>query len=160
VKLDDRKLENRKFHDQTLKKLDESQPYQLMSCSFSIPRSCPRCTTSLNVEMCRNDRCVIADGIPRGFLSINFQLPGPKIDVCKNDIVVVDLNNQAEGLSSTIHWHGIRQHGTQVSCTFRVISEIIDKYFTIFQVHGRRSLSDTMSRPIWRVISLQLQGRR
>lgn len=93
-----------------------------MSCSlFDSYRSCPRCTTSLNADKCQSDRCVIADGIPRGFLSINFKLPGPKIDVCLNDIVVVDLHNEAEGLSSTIHWHGIRQHGTQVCCTWKFV---------------------------------------
>ena len=56
---------------------------------------------------------MIADGIGRGFLSLNFQLPGPKIEVCKDDIIVADLHNQAEGLTTTIHWHGLRQFGTQ-----------------------------------------------
>lgn len=49
----------------------------------------------------------------RGFLSINFQLPGPTINVCKGDIVVVDLTNEAEGAATAIHWHGIRQLKTQ-----------------------------------------------
>jgi FtsP/CotA-like multicopper oxidase with cupredoxin domain len=46
-------------------------------------------------------------------LSLNFKLPGPKIEVCKDDIVMVDLHNQADGMSATLHWHGIRQLNTQ-----------------------------------------------
>jgi FtsP/CotA-like multicopper oxidase with cupredoxin domain len=44
---------------------------------------------------------------------LNFKLPGPKIDVCKGDVVVVDLFNDAEGSSTSLHWHGMRQLGTQ-----------------------------------------------
>lgn len=58
-------------------------------------------------------RCVTADGFSRGFLSINFQLPGPEIQVCKNDIIVVDIFNEADGISTSIHWHGMKQIGTQ-----------------------------------------------
>lgn len=57
--------------------------------------------------------CVLADGVTRSFLSINFQLPGPAIQVCKDDIVVVDLTNEAEGVATAIHWHGIRQIKTK-----------------------------------------------
>jgi FtsP/CotA-like multicopper oxidase with cupredoxin domain len=57
--------------------------------------------------------CVMADGVKRGFLSINFQAPGPSLHVCKDDIVVVDLTNEAEGAATAIHWHGIRQLNTQ-----------------------------------------------
>lgn len=35
-----------------------------------------------------------ADGYERGYLSVNRQLPGPAIQVCKDDIVVVDVENQ------------------------------------------------------------------
>lgn len=59
------------------------------------------------------ERCVIGDGIGRGYLSLNFDLPGPKIQVCKDDIIVVDISNEAEGSSTALHWHGIRQFGTQ-----------------------------------------------
>jgi FtsP/CotA-like multicopper oxidase with cupredoxin domain len=52
--------------------------------------------------------------VKRGFLSLNFQLPGPSINVCKDDIVVVDLTNEAEGTATGIHWHGIRQLRTPV----------------------------------------------
>jgi FtsP/CotA-like multicopper oxidase with cupredoxin domain len=56
---------------------------------------------------------VIADGVKRGFLSLNFQLPGPTINVCKGDTIIVELTNEAEGTATTIHWHGIHQRDTQ-----------------------------------------------
>lgn len=46
-------------------------------------------------------------------MSINFQLPGPSIQVCKHDVVVVDVQNGAEGISTSIHFHGMRQLSTQ-----------------------------------------------
>ena len=57
----------------------------------------------------------MADGVKRGFLSLNFQVPGPTIQVCKDDVVIVDLTNEAEGVATSIHWHGIRQVNTQYS---------------------------------------------
>ena len=51
-----------------------------------------------NLTSCLSKRCVTADGFSRGFLSINFQLPGPEIQVCKNDIIVVDVFNEADSM--------------------------------------------------------------
>lgn len=77
-----------------------------------ISRACSECLKG-NITGCVHKRCVTADGFHRGFLSINFQLPAPTLHVCKNDILVVDVVNEAEGTSTSIHWHGIRQIGTQ-----------------------------------------------
>lgn len=55
----------------------------------------------------------MADGVKRGFLSLNFQIPGPTLHVCKGDTVVVELANEAEGTATSIHWHGIIQKGSQ-----------------------------------------------
>lgn len=46
---------------------------------------------------------------------MNRQLPGPAIQVCLNDIVVVDVANHIDGASTAIHWHGITQKGTPFS---------------------------------------------
>lgn len=78
---------------------------------FSL-RTCRKCLKG-DARDCLNERCVVGDGVPRGYLSLNFGLPGPKIEVCKNDMVVIDLTNQAEGFATAIHWHGVRQFGTQ-----------------------------------------------
>jgi FtsP/CotA-like multicopper oxidase with cupredoxin domain len=75
-------------------------------------RSCRDCAKG-NIDDCLNERCVTGDGVGRGYLALNFKLPGPKIQVCKNDIVVVDLFNDADGSSTALHWHGMRQLGTQ-----------------------------------------------
>ncbi|XP_011884068.1 PREDICTED: laccase-2-like [Vollenhovia emeryi] len=40
-------------------------------------------------------------------------VPGPSIQVCRNDYLIIDLKNEAEGLEASIHWHGIFQNGYQ-----------------------------------------------
>lgn len=45
----------------------------------------------------------------RGIVSINRKMPGPSIFVCQGDTIVVDVSNEMEGMSATIHWHGFRQ---------------------------------------------------
>ena len=42
-------------------------------------------------------------------MSINRQLPGPPVEICKFDTIVVDVVNEIEGSSTTIHWHGYAQ---------------------------------------------------
>lgn len=46
---------------------------------------------------------------------MNRQLPGPAIQVCKNDIVVVDVMNEMDGTATTIHFHGLTQKNTPYS---------------------------------------------
>ena len=76
-------------------------------------RACQNCTVG-DLSHCFHSKCIIADGVERGFLSINYELPGPAIHVCKDDVIVVDLTNDADGMATSIHWHGMRQiKGTQ-----------------------------------------------
>lgn len=56
--------------------------------------------------------CITADGIERGVMSINRQIPGPTIVVCHNDIIVVDIINHMGGTATTIHWHGFHMRST------------------------------------------------
>lgn len=56
---------------------------------------------------------MLADGVERGILTVNRMIPGPSIQVCEGDRVVVDVENHMEGMEVTIHWHGILQKGTQ-----------------------------------------------
>jgi FtsP/CotA-like multicopper oxidase with cupredoxin domain len=76
---------------------------------------------------------VTADGFERGFLSVNRQLPGPPIQVCKGDIVVVDVNNQMDGSGTTIHWHGLRQRGTPFSDGTPYVSQCPIDFGTTFR---------------------------
>lgn len=58
-----------------------------------------------------------AAGAPAGFhrrlLVINNQYPGPLIEANQGDTVVVHVNNGLD-IPQTIHWHGMRQNGTNV----------------------------------------------
>lgn len=56
---------------------------------------------------------MLADGVERGILTVNRMIPGPSIQVCENDKVVIDVENHMEGMETTIHWHGIWQRGSQ-----------------------------------------------
>jgi FtsP/CotA-like multicopper oxidase with cupredoxin domain len=40
-------------------------------------------------------------------------IPGPSIDVCEGDKIVVDVLNNMEGEELAIHWHGIFQRKSQ-----------------------------------------------
>ncbi|KAG7209093.1 hypothetical protein KM043_015240 [Ampulex compressa] len=67
----------------------------------------PNNSTSYNEE-----QCISADGVPRSVLSINRMIPGPSIQVCLNDKIIVTLTNEAEGVETTLHWHGVEQKGS------------------------------------------------
>ncbi|XP_014240544.1 laccase-5 [Cimex lectularius] len=77
--------------------------------------ACQVCTPNATNTVWSHCQCVLADGVERGMLTINRMLPGPSIQVCEGDKVVVDLLNRMEGSELTIHWHGIHQRGTQIS---------------------------------------------
>lgn len=76
--------------------------------------ACFNCTTSEKLP-CLNPQCVSADGVERGIMTINRQLPGPALHVCRNDVVVVDVTNHMDGAATSLHWHGMRQRGTPFS---------------------------------------------
>lgn len=61
---------------------------------------------------CFNTGCIPGSGVERGIMTINQQLPGPSINVCKGDRIIVDVSNHMPGQGLTIHWHGIHQKKT------------------------------------------------
>ncbi|XP_067620020.1 uncharacterized protein [Eurosta solidaginis] len=73
--------------------------YQVMGVA------CGRCSLGVTAD-CFAPQCILADGYEKGVMSINRQLPGPPIQVCRNDLIVVDVANQAHGTAAAIHWHG------------------------------------------------------
>ncbi|XP_066595329.1 uncharacterized protein [Prorops nasuta] len=76
--------------------------------------ACNVCKPNATINaFCSNCQCVEADGVERGFLSANRMLPGPMIEVCEGDRVLIDVFNNIEGGEVTIHWHGIFQKGSQ-----------------------------------------------
>ena len=102
--------------------------------SFSTPEECARtcvddeppkyCYYKFHVEFyttvgpaCdvqkQQKHCVFADGVEKTVTIINRQLPGPSIQVCQGDYIIVDVENAVHGQEVTMHWHGIFQNGYQ-----------------------------------------------
>ncbi|CAG2054218.1 unnamed protein product [Timema podura] len=77
--------------------------------------ACQVCVPNATNTIWSECQCVLADGVERGFFSANRMLPGPSIQVCENDQVVIDVENMMGGMEVTLHWHGIWQKGTQYS---------------------------------------------
>ncbi|CAG9792346.1 unnamed protein product [Diatraea saccharalis] len=69
--------------------------------------SCP-----YNETDCRKPDCIPADGISRALNVVNRKMPGPAIEVCQHDRVIVDVENDLMTEATTVHWHGQHQRGT------------------------------------------------
>ncbi|KAM0733524.1 Laccase-1 [Formica fusca] len=79
----------------------EYYPINGMACKLCVPNA-------INA-FCSNCQCVLADGVERSAQIVNRQLPGPAIEVCEGDHVVIDVSNHMFGSEMTIHWHGLYQ---------------------------------------------------
>ncbi|THU94130.1 hypothetical protein K435DRAFT_669017 [Dendrothele bispora CBS 962.96] len=54
------------------------------------------------------------DGYNRSYITINGQTPGPLIEANEGDTLVINVVNQiGDNQTTSIHWHGISQNGTQ-----------------------------------------------
>lgn len=42
-------------------------------------------------------------------LTVNRMIPGPSIQVCLGDYIVIDVTNKVSEDAVTIHWHGVFQ---------------------------------------------------
>ena len=74
-------------------------------------RNCYSCNK--NITDCYREGCISGDGTQRAVEVINRLLPGPSVQVCEGDTVVVNLHNRARSEKVTsIHWHGLRQRGS------------------------------------------------
>jgi hypothetical protein len=61
-----------------------------------------------------SDVTVAPDGVSRSAMAVNGTIPGPTLFADWGDTVVVHVNNNLETSQNgtSIHWHGIRQNGT------------------------------------------------
>ncbi|XP_058802815.1 uncharacterized protein LOC131670857 [Phymastichus coffea] len=85
--------------------------YTLVIEEFSsMSKACHNCP--FNVTDCFRPHCMPTDGKQKPLYVVNRQLPGPLIEVCINDIIVVDVRNRMLSESTVIHWHGFKQRGT------------------------------------------------
>lgn len=76
----------------------------------TMSRACYNCPS--NSSDCSRPHCVPGDGTSRSITVINRQLPGPSIEVCLNDEIIVEVQNHLHTEETTIHWHGHHQRGT------------------------------------------------
>ncbi|KAH0561520.1 hypothetical protein KQX54_017383 [Cotesia glomerata] len=81
----------------------------------ALSSACEMCnsTTTQGLKNKADCECILVDGVERTVFSVNRMIPGPHIQVCKNDYIVVDVENMAEGIGATMHWHGLFQRNYQ-----------------------------------------------
>ncbi|XP_013194946.2 uncharacterized protein LOC106138359 [Amyelois transitella] len=93
-------------------------------CKFNVkPR---RCHYSFIVEP-----TVLENG--RTSISINGMTPGPPINVCVNDVVVVEVKNKIPNEDISIHWHGIEQKGTPYMDGVPMVTQCPISYETTYK---------------------------
>nr|XP_045624168.1 oxidoreductase OpS5-like [Procambarus clarkii] len=73
-------------------------PYQTVS------RACYGCPK--NATDCGRPECIPGDGVKRRIVVINKQMPGPPIQVCLGDLIMVEVKNSLYEEGITMHWHG------------------------------------------------------
>ncbi|OAD62113.1 Laccase-5 [Eufriesea mexicana] len=75
-------------------------------------QACSLCMPNATNTLCPNCQCAPGDGTQRIALTVNRMIPGPSIQVCEGDYIVVDVMNMLKSDSVTIHWHGLFQQGS------------------------------------------------
>ncbi|XP_034939119.1 laccase-2-like isoform X2 [Chelonus insularis] len=108
---------------------------------FTLSKSCGDCP--INQTACLADHCITADGQHRGVLTANRQLPGPSIQVCENDILVVDVVNRVPGKAAAIHWRGQNQKETPCMDGVPLVTQCPIPSYTTFQYKFRASVPGT-----------------
>ncbi|XP_030377215.1 L-ascorbate oxidase [Scaptodrosophila lebanonensis] len=84
--------------------------YQLVVHNYRrLGPECQRC--QYDERACAGERCIYGDGVPSPIMAVNRQVPGPPIELCENDTMIVDVLNYL-GEATTIHWHGIHMSRT------------------------------------------------
>ncbi|XP_068249586.1 uncharacterized protein [Palaemon carinicauda] len=73
--------------------------YQTMS------RACYNCPS--NSTDCERPECIPADGKRRMVVAVDKGIPGPSIQVCAGDKVIIDVFNNLPSTAITLHWHGL-----------------------------------------------------
>lgn len=94
--------------------------------------ACKDCANGIHSD-CFHSQCVTADGVERGFMAINRKFPGPTIEICQGDLLVVDVDNHMTGTSTSIHWHGILQPMTNYMDGVAMVTQCPITYYTSFR---------------------------
>ncbi|KAK9889616.1 hypothetical protein WA026_006990 [Henosepilachna vigintioctopunctata] len=109
--------------------------YQTMS---GVCKDCPN-----NSSHCNNKYCASADGKTRGIITANRQIPGPDIQVCHNDIMVIDVINKIPGHNLAVHWRGQPQNEAPFMDGVPMITQCPILGYTKFQYRFRASSPGT-----------------
>jgi L-ascorbate oxidase len=57
--------------------------------------------------------CISANGVNRAIIVANKMMPGPSIEVCLGDTIIVNVfNNLKPNDITSIHWHGVHMKRT------------------------------------------------
>ncbi|KAL7303457.1 hypothetical protein TKK_0004639 [Trichogramma kaykai] len=105
--------------DECARACREGEPPRICYYHFTLEfytvlgAACQVCTPNATNTVWSHCQCVLADGVERGILTANRMIPGPSIQVCEGDRVVIDVENHMEGQEVTLHWHGVWQKGSQ-----------------------------------------------
>ncbi|XP_041450921.1 laccase [Drosophila obscura] len=84
--------------------------YQLVVHNYQrLGPECQRC--QFDERACAAEHCIYGDGVASPVMAVNRMIPGPSIELCENDSVVVDVLNYL-GEATTMHWHGLNMVGT------------------------------------------------
>lgn len=76
----------------------------------TMSKACYNCPS--NQTDCFRPHCVSADGMKRSITTVNRMMPGPSIEVCLHDTIIVDVKNHLMSEGTTIHWHGMHQRNS------------------------------------------------
>ncbi|KAL3267707.1 hypothetical protein HHI36_006838 [Cryptolaemus montrouzieri] len=109
--------------------------YQTMS---GVCKDCPN-----NSSDCNHQFCASADGQTRGIITANRQVPGPSIQVCHNDIMVIDVINKIPGYNLAVHWRGQSQNEAPFMDGVPMITQCPILSYTNFQYKFRASSPGT-----------------
>ncbi|XP_063982871.1 uncharacterized protein LOC135165467 isoform X2 [Diachasmimorpha longicaudata] len=84
----------------------------LVSQYTAMSYTCGNCPVKL--EDCYAEGCITGGGNTRPVAVVNHMVPGPSIQVCEDDTIRVHVINGFSSESTSIHWHGLHQVGTQL----------------------------------------------
>ncbi|KAM7361022.1 multicopper oxidase 3 [Cochliomyia hominivorax] len=87
--------------------------YRLVVHNYqTLGPECQRCM--YDPSTCEQEQCIYGDGVATGVMAVNRQVPGPSIEVCEGDSIIVDILNYLTE-PFTMHWHGLHMSQTPES---------------------------------------------
>ncbi|KAK6192790.1 hypothetical protein SNE40_004203 [Patella caerulea] len=97
-----------------------------------LSKACHDCP--FNVSDCAREECVAGDGNPRVVSTFNRQIPGPKIEVCDGDRVIVWVKNlMIDPAATSVHWHGQHQRNSAYMDGVGFITQCAIEYNQLFK---------------------------